>query len=95
MLLYPLFLVIFGRNAATIIAMGVVAGLAPLVLKTLEGLSATRAVLIDVGRSFNLTPSQQFWKILLPAALPTVFAILYVASGGRNRLERRENAVSE
>jgi NitT/TauT family transport system permease protein len=77
-LLYPLFLVIFGRNAATIIAMGVVAGLAPLVLKTLEGLSATRAVLIDVGRSFNLTPSQQFWKILFPAALPTVFVGLRI-----------------
>ncbi|HZD89950.1 MAG TPA: ABC transporter permease subunit, partial [Pseudolabrys sp.] len=61
-----------------IIAMGVVAGLAPLTLKTLEGLSATRRVLIDVGRSFNLTPSQQFWKILLPAALPTIFVGLRI-----------------
>jgi NitT/TauT family transport system permease protein len=77
-LLYPLFLVIFGRNTATIIAMGFVAGLAPVVLKTLEGLCATRAVLIDVGRSFNLTPSQQFWKILLPAALPTIFVGLRI-----------------
>jgi NitT/TauT family transport system permease protein len=77
-LLYPLFLVIFGRNAATIIAMGFVAGLAPVILKTLEGLSATRTVLIDVGRSFNLTPSQQFWKILLPAALPTIFVGLRI-----------------
>ncbi len=34
---------------------------------------ATRRVLINVGRSFNLTPSQQFWKILFPAALPTIF----------------------
>jgi NitT/TauT family transport system permease protein len=77
-LLYPLFLVIFGRNAATIVAMGFVAGLAPVVLKTLEGLCATRAVLIDVGRSFNLTPSQQFGKILLPAALPTIFVGLRI-----------------
>ena len=30
-------------------------------------------MLIDVGRSFRLTPSQQFWKVLLPAALPSVF----------------------
>jgi NitT/TauT family transport system permease protein len=77
-LLYPLFLVIFGRNSATIIAMGVVSGLPPVILKTLEGLSATRRVLIDVGRSFNLTPSQQFWKILFPAALPTVFVGLRI-----------------
>jgi len=43
------------------------------ILKTLEGLSSTRVVLINVGRSFNLTPTQQFWKILFPAAMPTIF----------------------
>ena len=72
-LMYPLYLVIFGRSALTIVMMGFTAGLAPIMLKTLEGLLATRRVLINVGRSFNLTPSQQFWKILFPAALPTIF----------------------
>jgi NitT/TauT family transport system permease protein len=72
-LAYPLYLVIFGRNATTIVMMGFTAGLAPVILKTLEGLVGTRRVLINVGRSFNLTPSQQFWKILFPAAMPTIF----------------------
>jgi ABC-type nitrate/sulfonate/bicarbonate transport system permease component len=72
-LMYPLFLVIFGRSARTIIMMGFVAGLPPVILKTIEGLAGTRRVLIDVGRSFKLTPTQQFTKILLPAALPTIF----------------------
>jgi NitT/TauT family transport system permease protein len=72
-LMYPLYLVIFGRNATTIVMMGFTAGLAPIILKTLEGLAGTRRVLINVGRSFNLTRSQQFWKILFPAALPTIF----------------------
>jgi NitT/TauT family transport system permease protein len=72
-LMYPLYLVIFGRSALTIVMMGFTAGLAPIILKTLEGLSATRRVLIDVGRSFNLTRAQLFWKILFPAALPTIF----------------------
>ena len=72
-LMYPLFLVIFGRSATTIVMIGFVAGLAPVILKTVEGLSGTRRVLIDVGRSFKLSPTQQFWKILLPAALPSVF----------------------
>ena len=72
-LAYPLYLVIFGRSALTIVMMGFSAGLAPIILKTLEGLAGTRRVLINVGRSFNLTPSQQFWKILFPAALPTIF----------------------
>jgi ABC-type nitrate/sulfonate/bicarbonate transport system permease component len=72
-LMYPLFLVIFGRSATTIVMIGFVAGLAPVILKTIEGLSGTRQVLINVGRSFKLTRTQLFWKILLPAALPTIF----------------------
>lgn len=72
-LMYPLFLVIFGRSAWTIIMMGFVSALPPVILKTIEGISGTRKVLVNVGRSFNLTPSQQFWKILFPAALPTIF----------------------
>src|SRR5947208_15937243 len=70
-LMYPLFLVIGGRSATTIVMMGFVAALPPVILKTVEGLSATRSVLINVGRSFNVTPAQMFWKIMLPAPLPT------------------------
>jgi NitT/TauT family transport system permease protein len=72
-IMYPLFLVVFGRNALTIVMMGFISGLPPAILKTIEGISATRKVLVDVGRSFNLTRGQQFWKILLPASLPTIF----------------------
>ena len=72
-LAYPLFMVIFGRNAWTIIMMGFFAALPPVILKTIEGMANTRKVLVNVGRSFNLTPNQQFWKIMFPAALPTIF----------------------
>jgi ABC-type nitrate/sulfonate/bicarbonate transport system permease component len=72
-LMYPLFLVIFGRSAWTIIMIAFVAALPPVILKTLEGLSGARTVLINVGRSFKLTPSQLYWKILFPAALPNIF----------------------
>jgi NitT/TauT family transport system permease protein len=72
-LAYPLFLVIFGRSALTIAMMGFASGLAPVILKTLEGLLGVRPTLLNVGRSFNLTPAQQFWKVQLPAAVPTIF----------------------
>lgn len=72
-LMYPLFLVIFGRSATTIVMMGFVAGLPAVILKTIEGLTGTRRVLLNVGRSFNLSPVQMFSKILFPAALPTIF----------------------
>ena len=41
-LMYPLFLVIFGRSERTIIMMGFVAGLPAVILKTIEGLASTR-----------------------------------------------------
>lgn len=72
-LAYPLFLVIFKRSAMTIIAMGFLAGLAPIVLKTLEGLQSVRPVFIDVGRSFNLDRRTLFWKVQFPAAIPSIF----------------------
>lgn len=72
-LMYPLFLVIFGRSALTIIMMGFLSALPPVILKTIEGFASTRGVLLDVGRAFKLTRWQQFGKILFPAALPTIF----------------------
>lgn len=72
-LMYPLFLVIFGRSATTIVMIGFAAGLPPVVLKTIEGLVSTRAVLVNVGRSFRLSNRQLFQKILLPAAMPSIF----------------------
>jgi ABC-type nitrate/sulfonate/bicarbonate transport system permease component len=72
-LMYPLFLVIFGRSVTTIVMMGFLSGLPPVILKTIEGLGGARRVLVDVGRSFNLSPWQMFTKILFPGALPTIF----------------------
>src|SRR3981189_2829733 len=59
-LMYPLFLVIFGRPPCTIIMMGFVSGLPPVILKTIEGLATTRRVLVNVGRSFKLSGIQLF-----------------------------------
>jgi NitT/TauT family transport system permease protein len=72
-LMYPLFLVIFGRSERTIIMMGFVAGLPAVILKTIEGLASTREVLVNVGRSFKLSEMQLFWKIYFPTAMPTIF----------------------
>jgi NitT/TauT family transport system permease protein len=72
-LAYPLFMVIFGRNAVTIVMIAFVAALPAVILNTIEGIAGTRRVLLNVGKSFKLTPTQQFWKIQFPAALPVIF----------------------
>jgi NitT/TauT family transport system permease protein len=71
-LLYPLFLVLFGRNAVTIIAMSALTALPPVTLKTKEGLDGVRRTLVNVGRSFRLNERQLFRQILLPAAAPVI-----------------------
>jgi len=73
-LAFPLFLVMFGRSPTTVIVMSVITGLAPIIMKTTEGLLGVRPVLINVGRSLKLSDAQMFRMILLPAALPTIFS---------------------
>src|SRR5579863_3740950 len=48
-LLYPLFLVVFGRGEPTVIAMAYVSALVAIALKTREGLAAVPSVLRAVG----------------------------------------------
>lgn len=72
-LLYPLFLVIFGRNMWTIVAMGAIGCTPPIALKAKEGLDSVKPVLLNVGRTFNLSSKQMFWMIMFPAALPSIF----------------------
>jgi len=72
-LLYPLVLVLFGRTYLSIAVMGFVTGIIPIVLGAREALVAVPVTLVRVGRAFNVTPAQEFWKILLPAGAPMIF----------------------
>jgi ABC-type nitrate/sulfonate/bicarbonate transport system permease component len=72
-LLYPLFLVIFGRNYLTLIVMGFIPGSIPIIIQTRQGLLGVSRTLVNVGRSFSLSERELFWKIQLPAAVPTIF----------------------
>jgi NitT/TauT family transport system permease protein len=72
-LLYPLFMVIFGRNEITLIVMGFLPGVIPLIIQVEQGFRGVSLTLINVGRSFDLTAWQNFWKIMIPAAAPDIF----------------------
>jgi NitT/TauT family transport system permease protein len=72
-LLYPLFLVMFGRSHMTLILMGFIPGAIPIAIQCRQGLLGVSPTLMNVGRSFNVTEREMFWKIQLPAAVPTIF----------------------
>jgi ABC-type nitrate/sulfonate/bicarbonate transport system permease component len=73
LLLYPLFLVLLGRNLGTLVVMGFVTATIPIMLKTREGLMTVSPVLINVGKSYNLTEKQILWKVMFPSAVPVIF----------------------
>lgn len=72
-LLYPLFLVVIGRNYGTTITMGVMTGMIPIALYTCEALHKVSPTLLKVGAAFNLTAKQRFRLIQIPAAVPDTF----------------------
>jgi ABC-type nitrate/sulfonate/bicarbonate transport system permease component len=72
-LLYPLFMVIFGRNEVTLVIMGFLPGVIPLIIQVEQGLRGVPQTLLNVGQSVGVTAWQNFFKIMLPAAAPTVF----------------------
>jgi NitT/TauT family transport system permease protein len=71
-LLYPMFLVVFGRTPAVCIAMGFLVGIIPVILKTREGLLAARPVLVNVARSFGASERAILRKMQQPAARPAI-----------------------
>ena len=72
-LLYPVFLVLFGRGEVTIIVMSFVVGVLPITLSTYSGLKNVPEVYINVARSFNMPEGKLFRKVLLPASLSSIF----------------------
>lgn len=72
-LLYPLFMVIFGRNVITLIAMGFAAGVVPVIVYVRLAFLSVPATLIKTGRSYNLTEMQLFRMIMVPSGAPTIF----------------------
>lgn len=71
-LLYPLFMVIIGRTPLTLVVMGAIPGVIPMIIQVHQGLLGVPRTLLNVGQSFNLTARQTFWKIMLPAAAPAI-----------------------
>jgi ABC-type nitrate/sulfonate/bicarbonate transport system permease component len=72
-LLYPIFLVLFGRGIWAVITLSTLYGVVPVALFTLEGLAGVRPALLRAGVSLRLSRAELFRHIQLPAAAPTIF----------------------
>lgn len=72
-LLYPIFLVLFGRSQTTIIAMGILTGFIPIVLNTVVALDAVPKTLKAVAQSYGCSTRQEIIHITIPAAAAGMF----------------------
>jgi NitT/TauT family transport system permease protein len=76
--LYPILLLAFGLGMSAKVAFGAIHGIIPIALFTLNAVRNIRPVLIKTGRVHRLPPLDMMRWILLPAALPEIFAGLRI-----------------
>lgn len=70
--LVPVALLLFGFSIETEIVVTAIPAAFPLLIGTMGGVMAVPSALRDVGRSMRLGPADILWKIVLPAAAPSV-----------------------
>jgi ABC-type nitrate/sulfonate/bicarbonate transport system permease component len=70
--LVPVALLLFGFSIETELIVAAIPAAFPLLIGTMGGVMAVPSGLRDVGRSMRLSPVDILWKIVLPAAAPSV-----------------------
>jgi NitT/TauT family transport system permease protein len=78
--LAPLFVVWFGTDLTPRVLVAFVMAFFPVLVNTTVGLRATKKVSLELVQSMGATRWQSFAKVQFPAALPSVFAGLRVAT---------------
>jgi NitT/TauT family transport system permease protein len=70
--LYPVILLLFGLGISAKIAFGVIHGIIPVILFTMNAVRNIRAVYLRAARAMRLTLMQTASTIIMPAALPEI-----------------------
>jgi NitT/TauT family transport system permease protein len=79
--LYPLLILWFGLGFTAILVLVVLFGIFPIIVNTALGVRLVDPILMRTGRSFGASPAEVLWKIVLPAALPSIVIGLRLALG--------------
>ncbi|WP_131769448.1 ABC transporter permease [Candidatus Protofrankia californiensis] len=77
--LLPVFVLIFGLGETSKIAIIVYACVWPLLLNTISGVRGVDPLLVKSARSMGLSSLRLFQKVILPAAVPTIFTGIRLA----------------
>ena len=79
--LIPLVILWFGIDEEAklfLVALGV---LFPIYINTQHGIRTVDPQLVEMGRTYGMSPTTLFWRVILPGALPSIFVGLRYALG--------------
>jgi ABC-type nitrate/sulfonate/bicarbonate transport system permease component len=77
--LIPVFIILLGTESTMRITLIAFGSIWPVLLNTIEGASAVDPHQIETARAFRLPRHARLWRIVLPAAMPKVFAGMRVS----------------
>jgi NitT/TauT family transport system permease protein len=78
--LLPVFILILGIGETSKIALVIYASAFPILLNTISGVRTVDPLLVKSARSLGLRPLRLYQKVILPAAVPTIFTGLRMAA---------------
>lgn len=70
----PIGLLLIGRNNLMIVAVIVFGAIWPVLLASMHGFASIEPRLKEVSRTLHLAPTQAFWEISIPSAMPEIIA---------------------
>jgi len=79
--LIPLVILWFGIDETAKIFLVALGVFFPIYINTQHGIRTVDAQLVEMGRTYGMTPAALFWRIYLPGALPSIFVGLRYALG--------------
>lgn len=79
--LIPLIILWLGINESAKISLVAIGTMFPVYINTFHGISSVDPDLIEMGKSYELSKSQMFFKIIFPAALPQILVGIRYALG--------------
>ncbi len=77
----PIFFAIFGLSRASILGIVIIYSIFIIIVNTVAAIRSVPIALVEMGRSYCASERQLFMKIILPAALPLIFAGLRLGIG--------------
>jgi NitT/TauT family transport system permease protein len=77
--LYPIFIFVFGLGTGSKVALVFLECLYPIAIHAAAGMRATDRVLIWAAENMGASRTQLFFRVMVPAALPTLFTGLRIA----------------